>query len=88
LYTDKDIPIILGLDDVHESIATESTSASEIAIIQSEESQSTIPNLFICQEENTFEYTTVQQVDSLSNIVFDNLELQENNRNIQNISDK
>jgi len=51
LYTDKDIPVILGLGDVHESIATESTSASEIAFIQSEESQSTIPNLFICQEE-------------------------------------
>jgi len=46
LYTDKDIPVIL--DDVHESIAIESTSASEIAIIQCEKSQSTISNLFIC----------------------------------------
>jgi len=53
LYTDKDIPVILGLDDVYESIAIvltiaiDSTSASEIAIIQSEKSQSTIPNLFM-----------------------------------------
>jgi len=61
--------------DVYESIATESTSASKITIIQFEESQLTIPNLFICQEENTtFEHTTIQQVESPSNIIFDNFE--------------
>lgn len=87
LYTiDEDIPIILCLDDVQPA-TTKNISTNEMAIIQSEESQPVIINLLECQEKSTtFEHTTVQMLDSPSDIVFDNLESQENNKNIQNIS--
>lgn len=89
LHIDENTPVIFRLDDVHTAAATENISACKIAIIQPEESQPDIVNLLECQEKNTiFEDTTVQLVQLESNIIFDNLELQENNKNIQNTSGK
>ena len=81
MYIDEEIPVILCLDDIHKSTATNSISTNAIAIIQldSEESQPNIIELLKSQEQNTFENIMVQLVDSPSNIVFDNLESQEQN---------
>lgn len=48
LYTDEDTPVILCLDDVLNTTATDSISADEIVIIQREELQPDIINLLEC----------------------------------------